>query len=151
MNAVLAVAIGLLTGILSGFGIGGGSLLLLYLTLFEGTGQYQAGGINLLYFLSCAPAALISHRKNGLIEREAVKCCVPTGVVTSVLSALLAARVDTDLLRRAFGVVLLYIGVKETFLRKNTPSSPNVKKVFSLSKEWIFLSLHPIRAVARVK
>ena len=81
-------------------------------------GEYQAGGINLLYFLSCAPAALISHRKNGLIEREAVKCCVPAGVVTSVLSALLAARVDTDLLRRAFGVVLLYIGVKETFLRK---------------------------------
>ena len=119
MSAVLAVAIGLLTGILSGFGIGGGSLLLLYLTLFEGAGQYQAGGINLLYFLSCAPAALISHRKNGLIEREAVKCCVPAGVVTSVLSALLAARVDTDLLRRAFGVVLLYIGVKETFLRKN--------------------------------
>ena len=118
VSAVLAVAIGLLTGILSGFGIGGGSLLLLYLTLFEGAGQYQAGGINLLYFLSCAPAALISHRKNGLIEREAVKCCVPAGVVTSVLSALLAARVDTDLLRRAFGVVLLYIGVKETFLRK---------------------------------
>ena len=117
MSAVLAVAIGLLTGILSGFGIGGGSLLLLYLTLFEG-GQYQAGGINLLYFLSCAPAALISHCKNGLIEREAVKCCVPAGVVTSVLSALLAARVDTGLLRRAFGVVLLYIGVKETFLRK---------------------------------
>lgn len=118
MSAVLAVAIGLLTGILSGFGIGGGSLLLLYLTLFEGTGQYQAGGINLLYFLSCAPAALISHCKNGLIEREAVKCCVPAGVVTSVLAALLAARVDTNLLRRAFGVVLLYIGVKETFLRQ---------------------------------
>ena len=95
VSAVLAVAIGLLTGILSGFGIGGGSLLLLYLTLFEGAGQYQAGGINLLYFLSCAPAALISHRKNGLIEREAVKYCVPAGVVTSVLSALLAARVDT--------------------------------------------------------
>lgn len=118
MSAVLAVAVGLLTGILSGFGIGGGSLLLLYLTLFKGTGQYQAGGINLLYFLSCAPAALISHHKNGLIEREAVKCCVPAGVATSVLAALLAARVDTDLLRRAFGVVLLYIGVKETFLRK---------------------------------
>ena len=118
MSAVLAVAVGLLTGILSGFGIGGGSLLLLYLTLFEGAGQYQAGGINLLYFLSCAPAALISHFKNGLIEREAFKCCVPAGVVTSVLAALLAARVDTDLLRRAFGVVLLYIGVKEAFLRK---------------------------------
>ena len=152
MSAVLAVAVGLLTGILSGFGIGGGSLLLLYLTLFEGAGQYQAGGINLLYFLSCAPAALISHRKNGLIEREAFKCCVPAGVVTSVLSALLAARVDTDLLRRAFRRgFTLYRRKRDLFTQKITPSSPNVKKVFSLSKEWIFLSLHPIRAVARVK
>ena len=115
---ILAFFVGLLTGVISGFGIGGGSLLILYLTSFAGIDQYIAGGINLLYFLSCAPAALISHRKNGLIEREAVKCCVLAGVVTSVLSALLAARVDTDLLRRAFGVVLLYIGVKETFLRK---------------------------------
>ena len=108
----------LIAGFVSALGLGGGGILVLYLTLFLGMEQMQAGGINLLYFLSCAPAALISHRKNGLIEREAVKCCVPAGVVTSVLSALLAARVDTDLLRRAFGVVLLYIGVKETFLRK---------------------------------
>ena len=63
---VIAVAAGLLTGILSGFGIGGGSLLLLYLTLFAGVDQYQAGGINLLYFIACAPAALYSHIKNGL-------------------------------------------------------------------------------------
>lgn len=63
MSAVLAVAVGLLTGILSGFGIGGGSLLLLYLTLFEGAGQYQAGGINLLYFLVCACSADFAPQK----------------------------------------------------------------------------------------
>ena len=115
---IIPLFVGAATGVLSGFGVGGGTLLLVYMTVFAGVDQHLAQGINLLYFLSCAPAALISHRKNGLIEREAVKCCVPAGVVTSVLSALLAARVDTDLLRRAFGVVLLYIGVKETFLRK---------------------------------
>ena len=109
---------GLGAAVISAWGVGGGTLLLVYLTAVAGVDQHLAQGINLLYFLSCAPAALISHRKNGLIEREAIKCCVPAGVVTSVLSALLAARVDTDLLRRAFGVVLLYIGVKETFLRK---------------------------------
>ena len=70
---VIAVAAGLLTGILSGFGIGGGSLLLLYLTLFAGVDQYQAGGINLLYFIACAPAALYSHIKNGLVQKDAVK------------------------------------------------------------------------------
>lgn len=118
MSAVWAVAVGLLTGILSGFGIGGGSLLLLYLTLCAGVGQYQAGGVNLLYFLACAPAALVSHRENGLIEREAVKYCVPAGVITSVMAAWLAAAVDTALLRRGFGLVMLYIGVKEAFFRK---------------------------------
>ena len=115
---VIAVAAGLLTGILSGFGIGGGSLLLLYLTLFAGVDQYQAGGINLLYFIACAPAALYSHIKNGLVQKDAVKWCVAAGVLTSIAAALAAARMDTGWLRRAFGVVLLDIGAKELFTKR---------------------------------
>ena len=115
---VIAAAAGLLTGILSGFGIGGGSLLLLYLTLFAGVDQYQAGGINLLYFIACAPAALYSHIKNRLVQKDAVKWCVAAGVLTSVAAALAAARMDTGWLRRAFGVFLLYIGAKELFTKR---------------------------------
>ena len=84
--------VGLLTGILSGFGVGGGSLLMLYLTMFAGVQQYAAGGINLLYFIACAPAALWSHVKNGLVERPAVLWCTLAGLP---------------------GVLLLYIGVRE--------------------------------------
>lgn len=113
MTTGIAVLAGLLTGILSGFGIGGGSLLLLYLTLCAGMGQYEAGGVNLLYFIACAPAALWSHVKNGLVEGGAVKWCVLAGVLTSVAAAFFASRMDTDWLRRAFGVLLLYVGVKE--------------------------------------
>ncbi len=118
MTVLFAVLVGLLTGVLSGFGVGGGSLLLLYLTLCAGVGQYQAGGVNLLYFIACAPAALVSHIKNGLVEGGAVKWCVLAGVPASVLAALLAARMDTDWLRRAFGVFLLYIGAKELFTKR---------------------------------
>ena len=114
---MMAILVGLLTGILSGFGIGGGSLLLLYLTLFAGLSQYQAGGINLLYFIACAPAALIAHIKNHLVEGQAVKWCVIAGVPVSIAAALLAARMDTDWLRRLFGVLLLYIGAKELFAK----------------------------------
>ena len=113
MTALLSVLAGLATGILSGFGIGGGSLLLLYLTLFAGVSQFAAAGINLLYFIACAPAALWSHIKNGLVEGRAVRWCVLAGVLTSVAAAFLAARVETDWLRRAFGVLLLYVGTKE--------------------------------------
>ncbi len=105
--------VGLLTGILSGFGVGGGSLLMLYLTMFAGVQQYTAGGINLLYFIACAPAALCSHVKNGLVERPAVLWCTLAGLPVSVAAAFLASWINVDLLRRAFGVLLLYIGVRE--------------------------------------
>lgn len=122
MKAFLA---GLLTGVLSGCGIGGGSLLVLWLTLFEGMPQFTAGGINLLYFLACAPAALVAHVKNRLIDRKAVLSCVPAGALTSLAAALLASHTDVSLLRRLFGVLLLVIGAKELFTkRKNTGTKP---------------------------
>ena len=120
MSAVLAVAIGLLTGILSGFGIGGGSLLLLYLTLFEGAGQYQAGGINLLYFLPAGLMALPAHIKNGCIEKKALVPAIGAGLLCAALAAWAATALDVALLHRFFGAFLLYIGITELF-RKGTP------------------------------
>lgn len=114
---VIAILVGLITGVISGFGIGGGSLLILYLTAAMGTDQYTASGINLLYFLACAPAALISHIRNKRVEWQAVLWCTLAGALTSAIAAFLAAYIHTDLLRRLFGVLLLYIGVKELFCK----------------------------------
>ena len=118
---VLAVLVGFLTGILSGFGIGGGSLLILYLTAFGGVDQYAAGGINLLYFLCCAPAALISHIRHRRVAWQAVLWCTLAGALTSLAAAWIASAVSTDLLRRLFGVLLLYIGARELFCKTKKP------------------------------
>ena len=48
---------GAATGILSGFGAGGGTLLLVYMTAFAGVEQRAARGINLIYFIPAAPGA----------------------------------------------------------------------------------------------
>ena len=77
----------------------------------------------LLYFLACAPAALVSHLKNHLIDRGAVKFCVPFGAMTSLLASFAAAGTDTSLLRRLFGVLLLYIGAKELFTKRKNPGT----------------------------
>lgn len=114
---LIAAAVGMLTGIVSGFGIGGGSLLILYLTAVMGVSQYTAGGINLLYFLCCAPTALIFHIRHRRVEWQAVLWCSVAGAVTSAVAAYFAAGIDTDWLRRGFGVVLLYIGVRELFAK----------------------------------
>lgn len=123
MKIALAIAVGLITGIISGFGIGGGSLLIVYLTTFAAVDQYTAGGINLLYFLCCAPTALIAHIRNRRVEWKAVIWCSVAGVITSALAAFFAAGMDTNLLRRAFGVLLLYIGFRELFCKSQKSAS----------------------------
>lgn len=112
MNIVNFI-VGLVTGIISGFGIGGGSLLVLYLTAITGIPQYEAGGINLLYFIGCAPTALIGHIKNRLIVWNTVLWCALAGVTVAIPAAWLAEGFDHNWLRRLFGLLLLYIGIKE--------------------------------------
>ena len=110
---VLAFVIGLATGILSGFGVGGGSLLVLYLTAFAGVEPVTAGGINLLYFIGCAPSALVGHIRHKSVEWPAVLWCTLAGVATAAVAAMLAQNLDVSLLRRLFGGFLIFIGVQE--------------------------------------
>lgn len=109
---------GTVTGILSGFGIGGGSLLILWLTIVQDMEQLTASGINLFYFLCCAPPALVSHARNHLIVWRALFWCALSGCMISPLTSLLASSISSDLLRRAFGMLLLVLGVRELFHKK---------------------------------
>ena len=112
--------VGVITGIVSGFGIGGGSLLMLYLTVVNGASQYTAGGINLLYFIGCAPVALIGHIKNKLIDWHTALWCAVSGISVAIPASMLADDLNGDWLRRLFGILLLYIGIKELRSRKKT-------------------------------
>ena len=103
------------TGIRSGFGVGGGTLLLIYMTAFAGLPQEQAQGINLLYFLPAAAASLPAHAKNGFLEKPVLLPAIAAGLLCAGLGAWTATGMDTALLRRLFGVFLLFIGVRELF------------------------------------
>lgn len=118
MSGFWAAAVGMATGVLSGFGIGGGTLLILWLTLACGYDQLRAGGVNLLYFCACALPALWGHFKEHLIEKPAALWCGAAGIPACVAGAFVAAALDVTLLRRGFGVVLLVIGAKELFAKK---------------------------------
>ena len=114
---------GLLTGILSGWGIGGGSLLVIYMTAVAGLGQLEAQGINLLYFIPTSASALVTHIKNRLVDWRAAVPAIIAGVPTTLLTALLAAKVDVELLKKIFGVFLILMGVSELF-RKGRKKAP---------------------------
>ena len=104
---LLPLAVGFGTGILSAWGVGGGTLLLLLMTLFLDVDQVAAQGINLLYFLPTAAVGLIFHAKNGLLDRKLLKNAAPLGTVFAAAGAWISTAVDVALLRKPFGVYLL--------------------------------------------
>lgn len=104
---------GLLCGILSGFGIGGGSLLMVWMTAVAALDQKTAQSINLLYFLPTSVGALIFHIKNRMICWKAVIPAALGGCATAALTAWLSAGMDMGLLRKLFGGFLLVIGALE--------------------------------------
>ena len=104
-------------GVLSGFGIGGGSLLMVWMTAVLSMDQKAAQGVNLLYFLPCAACALIFHIKNRQIVWPAVWPAAAAGAVCAVGGALLAQQADAETLRKLFGGFLILVGLSEVFLK----------------------------------
>ncbi len=115
---LIPVLAGLATGVLSGFGIGGGTLLLIYMTTFASLDQNLAQGINLLYFLPTAASALLCHKKNGYLNKAAAIPAILCGLAGTALAAWLATSLDVELLRKCFGVFLLFVGLHELFRKK---------------------------------
>ena len=105
--------IGFLSGILSGMGIGGGSILIPSLILFAHVNQQQAQCINLIVFLPTAIFALFVHNKNKYIEYKLAFPIIISGVIFAVLGSLLAVKISPDYLRVLFAIFLFIIGIVE--------------------------------------
>jgi len=112
---LMPLGMGLVMGVLSGFGVGGGTLLLVYLTTFAGLDQHTAQGINLLYYLPAALMALPAHVKNGYVEKEVLWPAVIAGLVCACGGAWVATGLEVDRLRTLFGGFLVVIGLWELF------------------------------------
>ena len=78
---------GLGASILSAWGVGGGTLLLLVMTLFLDVDQRTAQGINLLFFLPTAASALVCHARGGYLDKPTLKSAVPLAVAAALAGA----------------------------------------------------------------
>jgi len=110
-NWLIPFLCGLGAGTISAWGVGGGTLLLLVMTLFLGVDQRSAQAINLLFFLPTALSALICHAKGGYLDKSTLKAAIPMAITAALLGAWAATAMDVELLRKPFGVYLLASGV----------------------------------------
>ena len=105
-------------------GIGGGAILIPFLTLMAGLPQKQAQVINLIYFIPTAAAALIGHIKNKRIEKKFLPYLIAFGLIGCCVGAFAALRINDDILKRLFGIFLILMGIRELYISR-TKKEPN--------------------------
>lgn len=96
-------------------GLGGGFILVVWLTLFMDVEQKAAQGINLLFFLPIALISLIIHWKNGLVNKKLVKKYALWGIIGAAVGTFAAQHISNDFLRMIFSLFLLGFGFRELF------------------------------------
>ncbi len=112
------IIIGFLSGIISGMGIGGGTVLIPSLVLIYHLSQIEAQGINLIVFIPISIIAIFTHAKNGDIEFKYAKYLIPGGVIGAIVGSIFATKIEPERLSRYFGFFLLFIGIIEFFKGK---------------------------------
>ena len=114
---VMAIFIATILGFLSGLGTGGGSLLILWLQLGLGMSQPEARILNLLFFIPAALVACVFRWKQGRLDVKKVLPAIIAGSILSGIFTWISRDLDTQLLQKLFGVLLLFTGVRELLYR----------------------------------
>ena len=118
---------GMISGIISGTGMGGGTILILVLSIFLGVEQHIAQATNLVFFIPTSISAIIVSIKSRLMEWETGITIAIAGVIGAIIGANISTNLNVKTLKHCFGVFLAIIAIyeiwsifKEYKLRKNT-------------------------------
>ena len=108
-------------GFLSGLGTGGGSILILWLTMAANMAQAEARAINLLFFLPSAAISCILRWKSGNLPIKKIWPAILCGCIAAGIFSWIATQLQTDVLEKLFGLLLLFTGLRELFYRPRKP------------------------------
>lgn len=111
------VIVGTLLGFLSGLGIGGGSLLIIWLSTVLHKDPLIARCINLMFFIPCAAVACAIRSKKRQLDWKTALPGILSGCLFALVGWWLSTKLDTAILKKLFGVILLFTGAKELLYR----------------------------------
>lgn len=135
MNLIALGIAGFFSGICASMGIGGGFVLMLYLTLLAGTPQKEAQLFNLCFFLPIAAFSLWRHRKNGLLCTSPIKPALLGGIPAALAGSLLAAFLPNAQIAKLFSIFLAIIGIKTVFARRESEQSKEERVIRPTQKQ----------------
>lgn len=109
------VLIGVVSGIVSGTGMGGGTILIFLLTFVMGAEQRVAQATNLMFFIPTSIIAIIVNLKNKNLDVKTVIIISVFGIFGAIIGANLAIHMDVNILKKCFGIFLALIALNEIY------------------------------------
>lgn len=109
------IIIGLASGVIGGLGMGGGTVLILLLSMISNIEQHIAQGINVIFFVPTAIAAIFVFIKNKNIRfKIGVPICL-WGLLGAFIGASISSKMEVGILRKCFGIFLIIIAIYQTY------------------------------------
>ncbi len=112
---MLEVLFGLISGIISSLGMGGGTILIFLLTVFLGVSQHVSQATNLVFFIPTSIVAIFMNIKNKNIDWKISWIIVIFGIIGAICGSFIARKISSDNLRRYFAIFLIFITVYEIY------------------------------------
>lgn len=109
------ILIGLVSGIVSGTGMGGGTVLILLLSIIMGVEQHIAQATNLVFFVPTSIAAIITNWKYKLVDKKVALWVSIFGVIGAITGAIVSSKTDVEQLKKYFGIFLAMIAIFEIY------------------------------------
>ena len=127
--SIFLILISIVSGVVAGMGIGGGSIFILLTTIFNLLEHKQAQGYNLIMFIAVGIATTIYNIKNKNIDfKNLLKLILPV-CVGSICGIFLLKIIDEKILKNCFYLFMVIIGFYEIFSSlKNIYKAKNNKK-----------------------
>ena len=112
---MLEVLFGLISGIISSLGMGGGTILIFLLTVFLGVSQHVSQATNLVFFIPTSIVAIFINIKNKNIDWKISWIIVIFGIIGAICGSFIARKISSNNLRRYFAIFLIFITVYEIY------------------------------------
>ncbi len=106
---VLGFGAGILTGIM---GVGGGVVMVPMMVLLLGVSQHLAQGISMLVIIPTVMVAILKLRNSNLFEYRTALLLAAGSIVGSLLSSNMVQLIDGVILKRIFGVLVVYSSIR---------------------------------------
>lgn len=112
---MLEIIFGIIAGIVTGLGMGGGTVLILLLSVFTGLEQHVAQATNLVFFIPTSIAAIIINLKQKNIDFKLAINVVIFGIIGAIIGTIISNNISSENLRKYFAIFILFIAFHEVY------------------------------------